>query len=96
MWYLHALRLRGELQGPDDPGTHQAGRRAYSLWRSFPPARALTAAAGLLATVNDVLGPASDTARRTHRAIAALPAKNSVSAYPTGAGGMTEAVTSQR
>ncbi|WP_328928177.1 hypothetical protein OG429_29005 [Streptomyces sp. NBC_00190] len=72
-WYLHALRLRGALQGPDAPGTQQAARRAYSMWRTLQPARALAVATTLLDTVTDVLGPDSDAAHRTRRAIAALP-----------------------
>ncbi|MEV5950340.1 hypothetical protein, partial [Streptomyces sp. NPDC051993] len=35
-WYLHVVRLRAGLQGPQHPDTVGASRRAYSLWRNVP------------------------------------------------------------
>ncbi|RSS42988.1 tetratricopeptide repeat protein [Streptomyces sp. WAC07061] len=73
-WYLHALRLRARLHGPDSPDTEAAARRAYSLWRTLPPAGAQDAAPALLAALTEAQGPDSRAARRTRRRSAELAA----------------------
>ncbi len=64
-WYLHTLRLRSRLHGPDSPDTDAAARRAYSLWRTLPADEAQNAAGSLLAAINQAQGPDAVAARWT-------------------------------
>ncbi|MFJ8162130.1 tetratricopeptide repeat protein [Streptomyces sp. NPDC096136] len=71
-WYLHTLRLRARLHGPDSPDTESAARRTYSLWRTLPPLEAQDTAPALLAALTETQGPDSPAARWTRRRSAEL------------------------
>ncbi|MET8298176.1 hypothetical protein ABZW02_29615 [Streptomyces sp. NPDC005180] len=73
-WYLHTLRLRSRLHGPDSPDTDAAARRAYSLWRTLPSHEAQNAAGSLLAAINQAQGPDAVAAKWTRRRSAELAA----------------------
>ncbi|MFB8314690.1 tetratricopeptide repeat protein [Streptomyces sp. NPDC055961] len=65
-WYLHSVRLRAGVQGPDHPDTADAARRAYSLWRSVPQGpESQRLGVELLTTVTDILGADSVVASHT-------------------------------
>ncbi|MFD0266302.1 hypothetical protein ACFVGY_06880 [Streptomyces sp. NPDC127106] len=69
-WYLHALRLRADLHGPDHPDTEAAVHRAYSLWRTTTdPVLGDRLGNELLTTVISIQGPHSAAARRIHEAL---------------------------
>ncbi|MFK0258502.1 hypothetical protein [Streptomyces sp. NPDC090445] len=69
-WYLHALRLRADLHGPDHPDTEAAIHRTYSLWRTITdPALSHRLGEELLTTVISIQGPHSTAARRIHKAL---------------------------
>ncbi|MER5561163.1 hypothetical protein ABT071_21420 [Streptomyces sp. NPDC002506] len=71
-WYLHVVRLRAGLQGPQHPDTVGASRRAYSLWRNVPAADAVPLGSELLSTVTAVHGPESAVAQHTRDGLTAL------------------------
>ncbi|MFD9631951.1 hypothetical protein [Streptomyces violascens] len=79
-WYLHVVRLRAGLQGPQHPDTLGASRRAYSLWRNVPETDAVPLGTELLTTVTAVHGPDSEVTRHTRERLTeltqeAVPAK---------------------
>ncbi len=66
--YLHAAQLRVSIQGPRHPEVEAATRRAYSLWRSFPPeADRQRLGAELLTVVTDIHGPDAPVVRHTRK-----------------------------
>lgn len=69
-WYLHALRLRADLHGPDHSDTEAAVHRTYGLWRTITdPALSHRLGREFLTTVISIQGPHSTAARRIHKAL---------------------------
>ncbi|MEU2389581.1 hypothetical protein [Streptomyces sp. NPDC007369] len=69
-WYLHALRLRAGLHGPDHPDTEAAVHRTCGLWRTIPdPDLSHRLGEELLGTIVSIQGPSSATARRIRAAL---------------------------
>ncbi|MEU5811537.1 tetratricopeptide repeat protein [Streptomyces sp. NPDC047718] len=69
-WYLHAVRLRASLHGPDHPDTGAAVQRTYSLWQTITdPALSHRLGTELLTTVLSIQGPHSPAARQIQSAL---------------------------